>query len=193
MNHYPDGIIGIDEVGRGCLAGPLVVGAVKLNHLIEGLTDSKLLSPKKREQLNELIIQLSACVGLGWASAQEIDRLGLNGALGLAGERALAKFKLVESRIILDGSQNYLSKFSNVETIIKADLTIPAVSAASIVAKVARDHYMQALSLEIGGYGFERNVGYGTIEHMRAIATLGISSQHRRSFEPIKSMVANAA
>ncbi len=190
MKHYPEGIIGVDEVGRGCLAGPLVVGAVRLTEPIPGLKDSKLLSPKKRNYFNELIIATADFVGLGWVSAQEIDKLGLSKALSLAGERALSGLKTGYTTIVLDGSHNYLNQFDRVETVIKADLTIAAVSAASIVAKVARDKYMIELAQSIKGYGFERNVGYGSAEHLQAINKLGVCNQHRRSFEPIKSMTA---
>ncbi len=180
-------IIGVDEVGRGSLAGPLVVGAVMLSANIDGLKDSKLLTPKRREQLSEIIKLRAEFIGLGWVSALDIDRLGLNRALSLAGERALAELSIDYDKIILDGSVNYLPPQFRVETVIKADMSVAAVSAASIVAKVARDKFMHELARQIPNYGFERNVGYGTAEHLKAIQTYGVSEQHRRSFEPIKS------
>lgn len=181
-------ILGIDEVGRGPWAGPLVVGAVVLGDTsIEGLTDSKKLTKKRREAL-DLIIRENGSVGLGWVSSVEIDEVGLSAALKLATIRAVEQVKAPYHEIIIDGTINFLketTKGSHVTTLAKADLLIPSVSAASIVAKVARDNYMADQAQLYPGYGFEKHVGYGTAVHKHAIQTLGLTPLHRRSFKPI--------
>lgn len=182
-------VLGIDEVGRGCLAGPLVVGAVGLDTPIPGITDSKLLSRKQREHYAELIYAKAAYTGLGWISAEELDYIGLSNSLKLASERALESFNLSVDRIVLDGNYNYLKGVCAAETIIKADLSIPAVSAASIIAKVARDNYMIKLSEQYPLYKFESHVGYGTAAHIEALRNHGACEHHRKSFEPLKSML----
>lgn len=191
-------ILGIDEVGRGPLAGPLVVGAVilpsKKPDWVADLRDSKKLSVKKREELSELILAECSC-GLGWVSASEIDEIGISKALSLACSRAVKSVQGLHtpfSEIVIDGKVNFLkgtalSDF--VSTMPKADDLVKEVSAASIIAKVARDHYMYELDSKYPGYGFSSHVGYGTAKHMAAISELGISPEHRKSFEPIKSMV----
>ena len=180
-------ILGIDEVGRGSWAGPLVVGAVALSTSLEGLKDSKLLSPSKRQALNKTIRSVAAYVGLGWVAADELDRLGLRIALQLAARRAIGQYDGAD-QIIIDGNVNFLPEYSNTSTLIKADVTVPAVSAASIVAKVARDAYMIELDRLMPGYGFSSNVGYGTRQHQEALRRLGLSECHRKSFQPMKSM-----
>lgn len=191
-------ILGIDEVGRGPLAGPLVVGAVILPEdkpdWVEELRDSKKLSAKKREALNELILKEAAC-GLGWVPASELDEVGISEALKLACSRAVKsvqKLHVPFSQIVIDGKVNFLKLTSlenYVTTVVKADDLVKEVSAASIIAKVARDNYMKEIAFEYPGYDFEKNVGYGTAKHMAAIRELGICPEHRKSFEPIKSMV----
>lgn len=192
-------ILGIDEVGRGPLAGPLVVGAVVLPddkpEWVSSLRDSKKLSAKKRESLSAAILAEAPAHGLGWVFPGELDSVGISEALRLATRRAVEeaqrrKFKF--SQIIIDGKINFLKGTSLekfVSTAIKADDLIKEVSAASIIAKVARDNYMKEIAAKFPGYGFEKNVGYGTAMHLRAIRENGICSEHRRSFEPIKSMV----
>lgn len=196
-------ILGIDEVGRGPLAGPLVVGAVILPEMEDGvrpewideLKDSKKLSVKKREALNEVILRKALAVGLGWVFAPELDEVGISEALRLATRRAVKSVQglhVAFSQIVIDGKVNFLSLTpleKYVTTVVKADNLIKEVSAASIVAKVARDHYMYELGAKFPGYEFEKNVGYGTAAHMKAIRELGISPEHRKSFEPIRSMV----
>jgi len=180
-------LVGIDEVGRGCLAGPVVAGAVILHQPIDGLTDSKLLSKAKRQHFSQLIHQ-TAAVGLGWVSAEELDAVGLTAAVRLAMQRAVDQLHSAFDEIIIDGSFNFLATEPRARTLIKADLTIPAVSAASIVAKVARDNWMsQIAALEYPGYGFEKHVGYGTAVHMAALTNLGICKIHRKSFKPIQT------
>lgn len=185
-------ILGIDEVGRGPWAGPLVVGACVLGDAqIEGLTDSKKLTPKKREALAP-IIQEKAAVGLGWVSAAELDELGMTAALCKACREAVKQIHVPFHEIIIDGTINFLRDTplaSHVQVLTKADLLVPEVSAASIVAKVARDNYMYKLAEKYPGYGFEKHVGYGTAAHRKALEELGVCPEHRKSFRPIAEML----
>lgn len=182
-------IVGIDEVGRGPWAGPLVFGAVVLGDAdIEGLTDSKKLTKKRRELLSAEIHEKAAAVGLGWVSAHELDELGMSGALVLACRRALEQITVPYQQIILDGTINFLKdtgKGPYVTTMAKADLLVPSVSAASIVAKVARDQYMAGQDEIFPGYGFGSHAGYGTAAHRAAIEKLGVTPLHRLSFAPL--------
>ncbi|NCO10565.1 ribonuclease HII [Candidatus Saccharibacteria bacterium] len=183
-------ILGIDEVGRGPWAGPLVVGAVVLRDgvAIEGLTDSKKLSAKKRVLIAERIKTQAVDWSLGWVPAEEIDELGLSAALRLATVRAVEEITQPYDEIIIDGTMNLLdgtSKAGMVTTLKKADLLIPSVSAASIVAKVARDEYMASQDSVYQGYSFAAHVGYGTKAHATEIETYGLTPLHRRSFAPI--------
>lgn len=184
-------ILGIDEVGRGPWAGPLVVGAVVLGCEIEGLTDSKKLSATRRTKLAGEIHKKAAAVGLGWVHADEIDMLGLASALQLACRRAVAEVDtlgVAYHEIIIDGTINLLKdtpKGDFVMTLKKADLLIPTVSAASIVAKVARDEYMARQGKEYPEYGFRGHVGYGTAKHRAAIEEHGVTPLHRLSFAPL--------
>ena len=182
-------IVGIDEVGRGAWAGPLCVSAVCLgdNVSIEGLTDSKKLTAKKREKLDREIRQVAAGVGLGWVSAKMIDQIGLSEALKLASRRAVSQIGCEYDQIIIDGTIMLIDDPRAV-TMKKADLLVASVSAASIVAKVARDEYMRVLSQKFPGYGFEGHVGYGTAAHTKAIADLGPTPVHRMSFSPLKEI-----
>ena len=191
-------ILGIDEVGRGPLAGPLVVGAVVLPEPIKldwvgELRDSKKLSAKKRERLSDLIMK-EAYAGFGWVSASELDTVGVSEALRLATRRAVKSVQALHanfSQIVIDGKINFLADTAlekYVSTVVKADDLIKEVSAASIVAKVARDKYMTKVAEVYPGYGFEKNVGYGTAVHMKALKEIGICSEHRRSYEPIATM-----
>lgn len=183
-------ILGIDEAGRGPWAGPLVVGAVVLGGAeIEGLTDSKKLTKKRRQQLYSEIEEKAQAVGIGWASASEIDELGLGPCLTLATIRAVEQIKVTYHEIIIDGTVNFLKetkKGQYVTTLKKADLLIPAVSAASIMAKVARDNFMSEQDELHPGYGFGSHVGYGTAAHRAAIEKLGVTPLHRLSFAPLQ-------
>lgn len=189
-------ILGIDEVGRGPWAGPLVVGAVILGGAeIDGLDDSKKLTKKRRQALDVLIRQQAAAWALGWVSAQELDDIGMSEALRLATRRAVEQIQaqcrqqnLAFSEIIIDGKVNFLrgtalEKFAM--TMPKADGLIPSVSAASIVAKVARDQFMAEQAAVYPGYGFASNAGYGVAKHRAAIERLGVTPLHRLSFAPL--------
>lgn len=183
-------ILGIDEVGRGPWAGPLVIGAVVLGGKeIPGLTDSKKLSKKKREELDVIIREQAAGFGLGWVEASEIDKIGLSAALRLATIRAVEQIETPYHEIIIDGTINFLAdtnKSSFVKTMPKADLLVPSVSAASVIAKVARDRFMSEQDKTYVGYGFSDHVGYGTAKHIKAIETNGVTPLHRLSFAPLK-------
>ncbi|MDB5186069.1 MAG: putative Ribonuclease [Candidatus Saccharibacteria bacterium] len=184
--YHRDMIVGIDEVGRGCWAGPLVAGAVLLGDPIVGLADSKKLSKRTREKLDADIRVSAVAYGLGWVTPFELDEIGLTEAVRLAMERAMAEIRVPYDEIIIDGNYNFLSSNPKSSCLIKADDTIQAVSAASIVAKVARDQYMEKMALTHPGYGFEKHVGYGTAAHSAALKLYGITELHRRSFAPIK-------
>jgi ribonuclease HII len=187
-------ILGIDEVGRGPWAGPLVVGAVVLpdTHSIEGLTDSKKLSAKKRQLLDSEIRDKALGYGLGWVHADELDTVGLAAALRIATIRAVEAVKTPYHEIIIDGTINFLSETTKgrfVTTMPKADLLVPAVSAASILAKVARDTFMERQDERYLGYGFGTHVGYGTAKHRQALLDHGVTLLHRTSFAPIAALL----
>lgn len=179
-------ILGIDEVGRGAWAGPLVVAAVGLGgHEIVGLTDSKLLTKKTREKLSLEIKQTAPLVGIGWVSARDLDHIGLSAALKLAARRAVAHIDLSGvDQIIIDGTMRLLDD-PRATLMKKADLLVPSCSAASVIAKVARDHYMGLCDVVFPGYGFVGHVGYGAAAHRAAIERLGVTPLHRQSFAPI--------
>lgn len=181
--------VGIDEVGRGCWAGPLVAGAVILDKPINGLKDSKKLSKKQREQLSSEIKAQAKVIGLGWVTPTEIDEIGLTKAVGLAMERALGQIKIDYDEIIIDGNINFFPENSKARAVIKADDSISAVSAASIVAKVARDDYMAKIADKYPNYGFESHVGYGTAMHIERLKLHGVSNLHRLSYKPIASLI----
>ena len=187
-------ILGIDEVGRGPWAGPLVVGACVLGDAkIDGLTDSKKLTAKKREKL-DILIREQASFGLGWVSAEELDKIGLIAALHKATRDAVKQIEVPYHEIIIDGTINFLSdtKLSSyVQTIPKADFLVPEGSAASIIAKVARDNYMIKLAERFPNYGFEKHVGYGTAAHREALEKYGPCEEHRHSFKPIAELSNN--
>lgn len=184
-------IIGIDEVGRGAWAGPLLVGAVALGDSpVDGLTDSKKLTKKRREVLAHELKRSGARIGLGWVSARDIDRIGMSDALKLASVRALKRIDGSDiEQIIIDGTIRLVDD-PRVSTLKQADLIIPAVSAASIVAKVARDAYMTQMDIALPGYGFAGHVGYGTASHQQALNDIGPSPIHRMSFAPLKQAAA---
>jgi ribonuclease HII len=187
-------ILGIDEAGRGPWAGPLVVGAVVLGGVeIEGLTDSKKLTKKKRELLYEEVVSRARSYASGWVTARELDTIGMSEALRLATRRAVEQIKVPYSEIIIDGTINFLSgtgKGDYVQTLPKADLLVPSVSAASIIAKVERDRYMDALEGAYPHYGFGSHAGYGVAKHRAAIDAFGVTPEHRLSFAPLAKYAA---
>ncbi|CAN5647555.1 ribonuclease HII [soil metagenome] len=180
--------VGIDEVGRGCWAGPLVAGAVLIREPIEGLADSKSLTASRRTVLSQQLYQ-DAIVSLGWVSNEELDRIGLSEAVRLAMARALQGIEAEYDEVIIDGSYNFLPHIPASRAVVRADGSIPCVSGASIVAKVARDTYMYDQALRYPHYGFDSHVGYGTKKHRAALDTYGITPLHRTSFKPIKKLV----
>ena len=180
-------IAGVDEVGRGPLAGPVYAAAVILpyDHQIVGITDSKKLSPRKRELLAEQIKQEALCWSLGVASVTEIDKFNIREATLLAMSRAIKKLSLKPDFVKIDG--NSLPKLTgyHLEAVIKGDLTVEVIGAASIVAKVARDNLMDRYALRYPEYGFDQHKGYGTAKHLAALKKYGPSPLHRRSFTPV--------
>jgi len=194
-------ILGIDEVGRGPWAGPLVIGAVILGphseSWINELTDSKKLTAKKRAALSPIIIEKSLAHGLGWVAADELDYLGLSRSLRLAARRAVKQILRTQhdfDEIIIDGTINFLQNTpisGKVTLLKKADFLVKEVSAASIIAKVARDNYMIKLAETYPEYGFEKHVGYGTAAHKQALLKYGITPEHRKSFRPIQEIITN--
>jgi ribonuclease HII len=180
--------IGMDEVGRGAWAGPLVVGAVALAVPIPALRDSKVLSKNKRKALAQEIYATSRFAGLGWVSASEVDDMGLTAATQLACKRAL-KDAPSDTEILIDGSVNFLADNPNCSTVIDGDALVPAIAAASIIAKVARDEYMDSQALTYPYFGFETHVGYGTAKHSESIRLHGLTPIHRLSFRPIRKFL----
>lgn len=184
--------MGIDEVGRGCWAGPLLVVAARAKGALpNGLADSKALTKKQRENMLDAIVE-SCDLGKGWVQPNEIDKLGLAGAMRLGVARALVELGAMPSEhIIMDGLVNYCpEEFTNVETLAKADSLSPIVSAASIYAKVTRDAHMVRLASLHPLYGFEQHVGYGTALHLSTLKLYGVSTAHRLSFKPIQALLA---
>lgn len=180
-------MIGIDEVGRGAWAGPLLVVAARQHSVLPvDVADSKVLSRVKRESMIAGIAG-SCDIGEGWVQPAEIDEHGLTGAMKLGVGRALQALKAQpDEHIIMDGNINYCSlDFTNVQTVIDADATHPVVSAASIYAKVARDTAMAGLAEQFPVYGFDAHVGYGTRRHREALASFGITPYHRLSYKPV--------
>ena len=186
-------MFGIDEVGRGAWAGPLlIVGAKVKTSLPLGLADSKVLSKKQREALFGQLKQ-SCSFGEGWVSPGEIDSQGLTKAMQLGVARALKNLNAdFNAEIIMDGTINYCpAEYLNVKCIARADATHPIVSAASIYAKVLRDLKMTELALEYPVYGFDKHVGYGTKQHTEALKKFGVSKIHRLSYKPVKEILGN--
>lgn len=183
-------LAGVDEVGRGPLAGPVVAAAVILDPTrpIRGLADSKALTPKRREALSIEIREKALAWALGRAEVEEIDALNILQASLLAMQRAVAALSIAPEYAVVDG--NRLPKLlCPALAIIKGDQTVAAISAASIIAKVARDDEMVALDAHYPGYGLALHKGYPTKAHVLALDVLGVSIIHRRSFEPVRKLL----
>ena len=189
-------ICGIDEVGRGCLAGPVYSAAVVLDQNtnfeskdFNQINDSKKLSENKREKLFDYIIDISK-FGIGICTVEEIDHLGIQEAVKVSMKRAVESLEIQPDHLLIDNMKLDLDIPQT--SIIKGDQISKSISSASIIAKVSRDNLMKnQISNNYPMYKFEKNKGYGTKEHMDAIKTFGITKQHRKSFEPIKSMIEN--
>lgn len=183
-------VAGVDEAGRGPLAGPVVAAAVILDEArpIVGLADSKVLSPARREVLAGLIRERALAWAVADAQVEEIDRLNILQATLLAMQRAVAGLPIVPASVLVDGNRAPAVSCA-VSTVIGGDATVPAISAASILAKVARDRHMLDLETECPGYGFAKHKGYPTAEHLAALERLGVSRHHRRSFSPVQRLV----
>lgn len=182
-------VAGVDEVGRGALAGPVTIGVVCLdatvNGVPDGLRDSKLMTPKRREAMEDTVKQWCRGWSLGEASAAEIDRIGIMGALSLAASRALSALEVVPDWVILDGTVSFVLEEPGGPRIVtraKADRDCASVAAASVIAKVSRDRLMSDLHAEHPAYGWDGNKGYGAAVHTDAIRKHGLTDLHRRSW-----------
>ena len=187
LDWYAPGLVaGVDEAGRGPLAGPVVAAAVILDELkpIAGLADSKTLTAARRERLYDEIRAKALCCSIAEASVEEIDRINILQATMLAMRRAVLGLRLKPARVLVDG--NRLPPLDvPAEAIVKGDAKVAAISAASILAKVTRDRWCAQLHAEYPQYGFAGHKGYGTAEHLAALAQHGACPQHRRSFAPV--------
>ena len=183
---YEPVIAGVDEAGRGPLAGPVVAAAVILPHSLDliGLADSKALTQRRREAIEPKIRELSWDWSIGASSPGEIDRLNIHQATLLAMRRAILGLKRVPDYVLVDGCFYPRVPYPG-EAIVRGDQSQPAISAASILAKVFRDRYMRALDTRFTGYGFSRHKGYPTKAHLEALQVLGPCREHRQSFKPV--------
>lgn len=183
----PGLVAGVDEAGRGPLAGPVVAAAVILDELkpIKGLKDSKQLGPKTRERLYDEIRAKALCCCVAEASVDEIDTLNILQATLLAMRRAVEGLRLKPARVLIDGNRLPVMAIQ-MEAIVKGDAKVRAISAASILAKVHRDRLCQTLHEQHPQYGFAAHKGYATAEHLAALRTHGACPQHRRSFAPVR-------
>lgn len=179
-------IAGVDEAGRGPLAGPVFAAAVILDarHPVKGLADSKKLSARKRERLFDEIRAKALCCSIAQASVQEIDELNILQATMLAMRRAVDGLRLRPAKVLIDGNRIPVLDVL-AEAIVQGDALVPAISAASILAKVQRDRWCMELDSQFPQYGFAKHKGYATLEHMAALRALGACEQHRKSFRPV--------
>ena len=182
-------IAGVDEVGRGSLIGPVYASAVILKKSINSklLKDSKSLSKKEREYLCKYIKKNSTW-SIGKASVKEIEKLNILQASLLAMKRAIKKLKKKPTHVLIDGNKTPELKNYYLKSVIKGDKKIPSISAASIIAKVSRDKFITTLSKKNKGYDWDKNFGYGTKQHLKALKKLGITKHHRKTFSPISKI-----
>lgn len=195
-----DGVVaGVDEAGRGPWVGPVVAGCVVFVNrnvhpfLLDNLNDSKKLSKKKREQLFQLLQdeaqQGHIKIGIGQASAQEIDEINILNASFLAMKRAIDTANVHPDLVLVDGNRNPQKFGYATKAVIKGDAKSYSISAASILAKVYRDRLMEKMALQYPGYGFEKNAGYGTKTHIEGLKNRGVTPEHRKSYAPIKEFL----
>tara|TARA_Y100001935_G_C17282250_1_gene498194 strand:- start:82 stop:642 length:561 start_codon:yes stop_codon:yes gene_type:complete len=182
-------IAGVDEVGRGSLVGPVYAAAVILNNSINNnlLKDSKKLSKNQRQILSKYI-KKNSIWAIGKASVKEIEKTNILNASLLAMKRAIIKLKKKPSLVLIDGNKLPNIKNYKLNSVIKGDQKIPSISAASIIAKVARDKMISSLGKKFKGYYWDKNCGYGTKQHLKAIKNLGITTHHRKTFSPINNI-----
>jgi len=187
-------VAGVDEAGRGPLAGPVVAAAVILSAQAEiaGLRDSKALSPPRRESIAEEIRRLCVAWAIGRAEVEEIDSLNILQASLAAMSRAVAALPVCPQLVLVDGPHRPAVDFE-VRAIVRGDALVPAISAASILAKVTRDAEMRKLDRDFPGYGFAQHKGYPTRMHLEALESLGVSRVHRRSFGPVQRCLARCS
>ncbi len=192
-NTYPQPLAGVDEVGRGPWAGPVIACACILppdfpGEILALLTDSKKMTAKKREALAPLIAQ-HAHYALGEASVEEIDELNILGATFLAMGRAIDALPIKPAFVLVDGNHKIKNMDISQKAVIKGDSSCPSIAAASIIAKVHRDKLMADLATEFPHYAWEKNAGYGTKAHQQGLADFGITLHHRKSFKPIQKLL----
>jgi len=185
-------IAGLDEVGRGCIAGPVAAGVVIFpayvdDSLLTEIRDSKKLSHKKRLDLREVIVRNALVAEVGWSSVVEIDEIGIVAATKLAMERAIEKSPVAPDYLLVDALEIKCGE-TPVRAIIRGDNISTTIAAASIVAKVTRDEYMVNLGQKFPSYHFDKNKGYGTKDHLMALRSSGPCDAHRTTFEPVASM-----
>ena len=187
-------LAGVDEAGRGPLAGPVFAAAVILDDLspIKGLADSKKLSPLKRDKLYDEIRARALCCSVAQASVEEIDRLNILQATMLAMQRAVQGLRLKPGKVLVDGNRLPVLDIL-AEAIVKGDSKVPCISAASILAKVERDRWCESIDQAFPNYGFAQHKGYGTAAHLSALQTHGPTIWHRRSFAPVTALLQQTA
>ena len=185
-------IIGVDEVGRGPLAGPVVAAAVILNPdiCLKEINDSKKISKKRRDKVFFKIINHSK-FAIGFSSVEEIEKYNILQASLTAMKRAVTSLGILKSTILVDGIHSFDKKNKKILTFVKGDEQFPSIAAASVLAKVIRDNYMCILAKKYKRYGWEKNSGYGTSEHMGALKKFGLTPHHRKNFAPVHKMLLN--